>query len=507
MVFGNFQTVNFEKVRKGLPGKTTIEFGTDGWRAVIEKDFTFENVGKVAQAIADFLNWEERQKMSVYRELNISYRPASAGLVVGYDTRRLSSEFGETVARVLAANGIPVFLVDQPNPTPVVAHAVLQKEAAGAVMITASHNPPEYNGIKFKPEYAGSALPEYTEQIEKRVWDILAKGKEVKKNPIATIETFDPRVRYLERIVEFVDWEALRKSNFKVVVDPLYGAGRGILYGLLKQRGISAQEIHGELDPTFGGLNPEPIGEHIRPLTKEVLKQGADAGLALDGDADRIGAVDENGNFVNSHQIFSLILRYLCKDLGWKGAVVKTFSTTQMINILASKYELKLFETPVGFKHIARLMLSEDVLIGGEESGGIGIKNHIPERDGILCGLLLLQIMAKKESKLGEVIADLMREVGPHFFDRRDFHFEEPGQKEKVLERLRQNPPREIAGKEVAETNTLDGWKFFFGDGSWVLFRPSGTEPMLRLYVEAGSKERVEEIINAGEKIIKESWR
>jgi phosphomannomutase len=489
-----------------LSEKTSIEFGTDGWRAIIEKDFTLENVAKVSQAIADFLNWEERRNMSVYKELNITYRPASAGLVVGYDTRRLSAEFGEAVGRVLAANGIPVFLADKANPTPVVAHAVLQKGAAGAVMITASHNPPEYNGIKFKPEYAGSALPEYTEQIEKRVWDILAKGKEVKENPLAKIEKFDPRIKYLKAIDGFVDWESLRSSNFRVVVDPLYGAGREILFRLLESKGIAAQEIHGELDPTFGGLNPEPIGEHIRPLTEAVLKQGADVGLALDGDADRIGAVDEKGNFVNSHQIFSLILRYLCRDLGWKGAVVKTFSTTQMINVLAAKYGLKLYETPVGFKHIARLMLSEDVLIGGEESGGIGIKNHIPERDGMLCGLLLLQIMAKRESKLGEVIVDLMAEVGPHFYERRDFHFEEPGQKERVLERLRDNPPGEIAGRKIVETNTLDGWKFFLEDGSWVLLRPSGTEPMLRLYVEADSRERVQEVINAGEKIIKESW-
>lgn len=493
------------RVRKELSDQTAIEFGTDGWRAVIEKDFTFENVGKVAQAIADFINSDERQKMEVYRELNISYHPPSSGLVVGYDTRRLSPQFGDTVARVLAANGIPVFLVNQPNPTPVVAHAVLQKQTAGAVMITASHNPPEYNGIKFKPEYAGSALPEYTEKIEKRVQDILAKGEEARENPTAPIEIFDPRPRYLERIVEFVDWDALRRSDFRVVVDPLYGAGRGILFGLLKEKGVSVEEIHGELDPSFGGLNPEPIGEHIKPLMKEVRRLGADVGLALDGDADRIGAVDEKGNFVNSHEIFSLILRYLCRDLGWRGAVVKTFSTTQMINILAEKYKLELFETPVGFKHIARLMLSKDVLIGGEESGGIGIKNHMPERDGILCGLLLLQIMAKKGSKLGEVVKDLMREVGPHFSQRRDFHFSQPAEKERVLQRLREKPPTEIAGRKVVKTSTLDGWKFFFADGSWVLFRPSGTEPMLRLYAEAGSAQRVEEIINAGERIIKES--
>lgn len=479
-----------------------IKFGTDGWRAIIDDDFSFENVAKVTQAIADFINLEERRKLSIYQELNIEYRPGNAGLVVGYDTRKHSPEFGEVVARVLAANNIPVYLANQANPTPVVAHAIRDKKTAGAVMITASHNPPQYNGIKFKAEYAGSALPEYTAMIEERLTDILPGRRKVKEKPTAEIKIFDPRPSYLKDIVSFIDWDLLKAANYKVVIDPLYGAGRGILFDLLKDKGIRANEIHGELDPSFGGLNPEPIGKQIIPLIQTVGQKSADIGLALDGDADRIGAVDEKGVFVNSHQIFALLLRYLHKQLGWTGAVVKTFSTTEMIDILASKYGLKLYETPVGFKHIVRRILSEDVLIGGEESGGIGIKNHIPERDGILCGLLLLQIMTLKRKKLSEVIEELWEEVGPHYYDRYDFHFGKLEEQKEALERLEKASPPQIAGAKVVRLSTLDGWKFFLDEGSWVLYRASGTEPVIRLYVEAADPKRVEQILSDGKKLI-----
>ncbi len=479
-----------------------IKFGTDGWRAIIDKDFNFDNVAKVAQAIASFVKSDERRELSVYKELRIEYQPAARGLVVGYDTRRHSPQFGETVARVLSANNIPVYLVNQANPTPVVAHAVRNRKTAGAVMITASHNPAEYNGIKFKAEYAGSALPEYTNMIEARVNDVLTGKETVKDKPAAEIETFDPRISYLKDIMHFIDWELLKEAEYKVIADPLYGAGRVILSDLLKNKGIRIEEIHGELDPSFGGLHPEPIGKHIQPLIETVKRRSADAGLALDGDADRIGAVDEKGNFVNPHQIFALLLRYLHKQLGWDGVVVKTFSTTRMIDILASKYGLKLYETPIGFKHVVRHILSEDVLIGGEESGGIGIKNHLPERDGILCGLLLLQIMATKNKKLSEVVEELQEEVGPHYFERFDFHFDDLEKQKEALERFKKTSPSEVAGEAVVNFSTLDGWKFFLEEGSWVLFRASGTEPVIRLYVEAPDPKRVKEIISYGKMLI-----
>lgn len=482
--------------------ETVIEFGTDGWRAIINEDFTFENVARVAQAIAQFINSSGRKEMEIYRLQSLEYQPSTSGLIVGYDTRFLSDKFAETAARVVAANDIPVYLVQDAAPTPAVAYAIKDKKTAGAIMITASHNPPEYNGVKFKPEYAGSALPEFTEEIEKYLGDIIVRNQEVSTEPRAPIEKFDPRPAYFRQVESLVNLPTIARAKFKVVADPMYGAGREWLRSILEEAGINVIEIHGELDPSFGGLYPEPMGKHIEPLMDAVRDLRADVGLALDGDADRLGAVDSRGRFINSHQIFSLLLTHLVRDRGWAGAVVKTFSTTQMVNILAEKYNLKLYETPIGFKHICRLMLAEDILIGGEESGGIGVKNHIPERDGILAGLLLLQIMASHGKTLEGILDDLIREVGFFAYDRRDYHFSDNLEKEMVLKKLKEFNPKEMSGSKVVGTKTLDGLKFFLEDGSWILFRASGTEPLIRVYAEAHSQEKVNQLLEEGEKIV-----
>ncbi|MBI4744048.1 MAG: phosphoglucomutase/phosphomannomutase family protein [Actinobacteria bacterium] len=472
--------------------KQKFEFGTDGWRAVISDEFTFKNVSLVAQAVADFIKSDERKEIDIYKR-GIEYRDFKNGLVIGYDTRFLSDKFARKAAEVISANDIPVFLVKSATPTPVVSFAVKDKKTAGAVMITASHNPPEYNGIKFKPEYGGSALPECTALIEKCLNRILDENKEVKVNPVAKIEEFDPFISYFNQIKSFIDFDLIGSANLKVVADPMYGAGRGWLSRILNETGLNVIEIHNEANPYFGGLNPEPIGKHIQALIDTVKIENANLGIALDGDADRIGLVDETGEFINSHQIFSLLLDYLVKDFHLKGGVVKTFSTTQMINLLADEYKLRLYETPIGFKYICRLMLTEDILIGGEESGGIGIKNHIPERDGILCGLLLLQMMVVRR------IDDLMDRIGHFYYDRRDFHFSDNDEKQRVLDKIQSIKPGEVFFSDLVRTETLDGVKFFLNDKSWILFRASGTEPMLRVYAESFSRERVSELLDIGE--------
>lgn len=478
--------------------KQKFEFGTDGWRAVISEEFTFKNVSLVAQAIADFIKSDERKKMDIYKK-GVEYRDFTNGLVIGYDTRFLSSEFAKRAAEVIAGNGIPVFLVKSATPTPAVSFAVKNKKAVGAIMITASHNPSEYNGIKFKPEYGGSAFPEHTALIEEYLNRILDEDREIKIIPDAKIEEFNPFTAYLNQIKSFIDFDLIASAGLKVVADPMYGAGRGWLSGILKEAGVDVVEIHGELNPSFGDLNPEPIGRHMQQLINAVKKENADIGIALDGDADRIGVVDEFGEFINSHQIFALLLEYLVNDFKLKGGAVKTFSTTQMINILADKYKLKLYETQIGFKYICNLMLTEDILIGGEESGGIGIKNHIPERDGILCGLLLLQMMAVRKKSIRVILNDLMNEIGYFYYDRRDFHFNNNSEKQLVLEKIKSIDPGKVFLSDQVKIENLDGLKFFLKDKSWILFRASGTEPMLRVYVESFSRERVDELLNIGE--------
>lgn len=465
----------------------TIKFGTDGWRAVISKDFTFENVAIVAQAIADYV---------------LSENKAHQGLVIGYDSRFLSREYAEECAKVICSNDIKVYLTNKITPTPVVSYAVKYLNTAGGIMVTASHNPPEYNGIKFKAEYGGSALPDIIADIEKHLFRSQVKMGELREAKVqGLLEYIDADQMYFDHIKTLVNLDLIKSLQAKIIIDPMYGAGSGYVKRLLKEIGVECLEIRSEHNPGFGGVNPEPIDKNLGSLIDEVRSQNAHVGLATDGDADRIGAIDAAGDFINSHQIYALLLRHLIEKRGWSGGVVKTFSTTQMIDKLAEKYGIKAFETPIGFKYICELFLSEDILIGGEESGGIGIKNHIPERDGILISLLLLEIMATYQQPLGEILKGLMDEIGFHYYDRIDLHLS-MDKKEKLMNELRSGTINIVANTRVAKVETLDGVKFIMNDNSWLLFRASGTEPVVRVYAEANCLEKVQEYLGFGRGII-----
>ncbi|MBT1071960.1 phosphoglucomutase/phosphomannomutase family protein [Pelotalea chapellei] len=460
-----------------------IKFGTDGWRGVIAREFTFENLSVVAQATMDYLNRDGL---------------GEKGLIIGYDRRFLSRDFARRVAEIAVGNGIRVLLTDDYAPTPAISWAVRERGAGAGVMITASHNPPEYNGFKIKEAFGGSARPVTTKLLEEIVAYNLANGRRVIECPYeearanGLIELFDPCVGYFRQIGRYVDLELIAKSGIKAVVDPMFGAGSGFIPRLL----TGVDEIHNVENPLFGGQPPEPIAEHLKELSALVAGGKYQVGLALDGDADRIGAVDENGVFFSSHCIFTVILKHLIEHKRLQGGVVKTVSTTRMIDLLTEKYGLSLFETPIGFKHICELMLSEDILMGGEESGGLGVKGHIPERDGILLGLLLLEAMAVSGKGLRRLLEETMDEIGRFHYRRVDQRIEDNA-KEQLIARLRSQPPRMINNRQVATLNSSDGFKFTFENGDWLLIRPSGTEPVLRLYSEAGSSDEVDRLLQA----------
>lgn len=460
-----------------------IKFGTDGWRGVIARDFTFDNLSLVAQATMDYLNREGL---------------GDKGLIIGFDRRFLSRDFARRVAEISAGNGIRARLSEEYAPTPAISWAVKESGAGAGIMITASHNPPEYNGFKIKESFGGSALPATTRILEEIVSFNIDNERRVLALPYeeacskGLIEIFDPREGYFHQIGRYVDLDLISRSGITAVVDPMYGAGCGFIQKLLP----SVSEIHGIENPSFGGQAPEPIAQHLTELS-ELLKSGKfQVGLALDGDADRIGAVDENGDFFSSHCIFTVILRHLIEYKKLTGGVVKTVSTTRMIDLLAAKFGLDLYETPIGFKHICELMLEHDILMGGEESGGLGVKGHIPERDGILLGLLLLEAMAVSGKGLRQLLNETMDEIGHFHYQRIDRRIDSSA-KERLIAKLGSTPPTEIDGRKVSSTNFSDGFKFIFENGDWLLIRPSGTEPVLRLYSEAGSMEQVDRFLRA----------
>ncbi len=465
-----------------------IHFGTDGWRAVISEDFTFDNVRRVAQAIAEYF---------------IEVGGMGAPTVVGFDTRFLSDRYAVEVARVLAGNNLIVHLANADAPTPAVSFAVKEKGAIGGVMITASHNPPRYNGIKLKAANGGSALAEDTKRVEV----LLDKGSPFSLN-IADLETaiaeghivrFDPAPAYEAHLETLIDRNIISARPGKVVIDPMYGAGRDYIRDFLKDTGWQATQIRYEMNPGFGGIHPEPILPHLNALVDAVKDAHGAFGLATDGDADRTGAVDEDGIFVSPHVIFALALRYLVEERGLRGSVVKTVSTTLMIDRLCRAYGLPLHETPVGFNHIADLMMKDDVLIGGEESGGISIRGHIPEGDGVLMGLLLLEIVARAGVPLKDLIADLQQKYGPHHYARKDLPLARPVAKKDMVKRLTEGAPASIGEVSVREVRSNDGVKYLLADDSWLLIRPSGTEPVLRVYAESPEPAMVAELIGYGE--------
>lgn len=469
-----------------------IAFGTDGWRAVIAEEFTFANVQRVAQAAAEMI-----------LEKHAGSNPPE--VVIGFDTRFLSDRFAIDTARVMAANGIVAWLSRADVPTPAISYNVKAKNAAAGVVITASHNPPRYNGFKLKASYGGSATAEESSIVEKYLRQNENNGRAPRLIEYQQgldsemIRRFDPTWIYYQHLSELLDMDKISERELKVVSDAMWGAGRGSFAAILGRTKTHVEEIRGAMNPGFGGIHPEPILRYLKDLVATVTRNHADVGLATDGDADRIGAVDAQGNFVDPHHIFALVLRHLVEHKKKTGAVVKTISTTFMIDNMAKAYHLPLHETPVGFNHIGDLMMKQDVLIGGEESGGISVKGHIPEGDGVLMGLLLLEVMAYSRAPLHEIIADLQQKFGPAHYARNDVVLARQVAKQAVVQKLQDSAPAHINGQTVTRLNTLDGIKFYMADDSWLLVRPSGTEPVLRIYAEARTPEDVQALLAQGD--------
>jgi phosphomannomutase len=465
-----------------------IKFGTDGWRGVIADDFTFDNVRRVAGAIAAYV---------------LKHEDARRGLIVGYDTRFASPRAAQVAAEVLAGAGIPVQLANDYTPTPAISYAVKNRPAAGGVVITSSHNPWNWNGMKFKSKLGGSAAPAIMQVIE----EALGAGA-MPDGEKAAIDEVDLKQPYIAAICAFADVDLIAKANFKFAIDAMYGAGRGVLGQIFTSRGIQHVAIRQELNPLFPGINPEPIEPNLALLRQTVVKERCHAGLATDGDADRIGAVTEDGSFVDAHKIFSILTNWLLERKKWPGEIVRAFNTTGMVDRIAAKYGRKLNECPIGFKYVTDLMSKHEILIGGEESGGIGYSRFLPERDGILNSLLLANVMAEEGKPLGQLVGDLQREYGPHYYGRRDLHIPDEV-KQTAIQRARSERTKRLGSYNVIRKEGLDGIKFFLdaptnGNGAqpWVLFRASGTEPLLRVYSEAASPELVNEILASAETFV-----
>ena len=467
-----------------------IKFGTDGWRGIIAQDFTFDNVRICAQAVAEYL-----------KQSGLAHR----GLIVGYDTRFASEDFASAAAEVAAGNGIKVSLCPQVTPTPVVSYGVLAQKAGGAIVITASHNPAKWSGFKYKSEIGSSASSEVTAQIEKNIALILGTG-EVNRIPQAEaldkglIEYLDLAPTYFDHLTSLIDLNGLRRAKLKVVVDPMYGAGIGYFKTLLGNGAIELIEINSERNPLFSGIQPEPIAANLDKLSATVTRRKADVGVAIDGDADRLGIVDENGVFLTPLQVFALLALYLLEVRGERGPIVKTITTTNMLYRLGEIFGVPVHETPVGFKYVAPMMIAENALIGGEESGGYGFRGHMPERDGILAGLYFLDLMGKTGKSPSQLIDYLYSKVGPHHFKRIDLEFPKD-KRQAIIDRIEHNPPQSIEGVKVVNLDTRDGFRFTLADNTWLLIRFSGTEPVLRLYTESDSPARVEKLLERGREI------
>ncbi len=493
-----------------------IKFGTDGWRAVIARDFTFANVERVAQAYADYLRTSGRDSLlnqlvavgqispseaqapmfrDVAGQASASAQPL---VVVGFDRRFLSEQFARRAAEVLAGNDFRIALFQQSVPTPLVSWAVKDLQAGGGVVITASHNPAEFNGFKIKAPWGGSAAPETTTAVERLVdvnspkrAELLADGHELLAPAINS---------YRRQIATYIDLDLLRSANEIVIADPMHGSGAHWVERCLNGGKLNVETIRSNRDPLFGGVNPEPIDRNLSPLKKRVVETKALVGLATDGDADRVGAVNEQGQTMTMHDVVPIVLLHLARNRKMTGGVVRTFSQSVLLKRIAAAHGLKVYETPIGFKYIAELMLKEDILIGAEESGGIGLKGHIPERDGILNSLLFLEAVVTAGKKPSQMLTELHREFGEFHFGRRDLQMDvESGMR--LVAGLATNPPASFAGYEVSSVQTLDGTKLCFADESWVLFRQSGTEPVLRIYAEATSREKMNSLLEEGEKL------
>jgi len=468
-----------------------IKFGTSGWRGVIADDFTFSRVRAVTQAIADHLGAQGLKEK---------------GIVVGYDTRFLSERFAAESVRVFAANGIRSFLSNRDVPTPAVAFDIIRRKAAGGINFTASHNPPEYNGLKFSPAWGGPALPETTKDIETRANAFLDKNSvsvmtlaDAKQKGL--VEDADLRKAYLDDLKKKIDFDPIKKAKQKIALDLLYGTGRDYLDSVLRDAGCAITVVHGHRDALFGGRSPEPSEENLFELSATMKKNKFDIGLAVDGDADRFGVMDQDGTYINPNQVLALVLDYLCRTRGWKGGAARSIATSHLVDAVAKKHNIEVYETGVGFKYIGDLLVQGKIIFGGEESAGLTIKDHVPEKDGILACLLVAEMIATEKRSIKDMLKRLYKEVGTILNDRVNIRLTE-GNRAEVNARLSQ-PLNELGGLRVkGKKTTADGTKYMLEDDSWVLMRASGTEPVVRIYVESSSEEKIKELIDAGKKFI-----
>lgn len=462
--------------------KPSIKFGTDGWRGIIADDFTYANLRLVAQGVAEYLK----------------SRSADPLAVVGYDCRFGAEAFAEEAARVLAGNGVRTLLFDRPSPTQVASWTVIDRKAQGAVVITASHNPWLFNGVKYKPETGSSAPTEVIQDLERRIAELdegqVRRADLTEAKASRVIQTYDPRPAYYEQIGRMINLEAIRSAGLDIVHECMHGSGYGYVTELIGGGSTRIMELHAERNPFFGGVNPEPITPNLTTALQTMKAGGHDLCIATDGDADRLGIIDETGRFINQLQVYALLMLYLFDKRGMRGPVVKTVNMTSMADKLGKEFGIEVFELPVGFKNVAPKMMETNAVLGGEESGGFAIRGHIPERDGILAGLCFADMIIQYQKPISQILADLEARVGPHSYERRDIAMPRETyaqDRERIMKTMREREPREIDGQKVERIRDDDGFKFYLADGSWVLIRMSGTEPLIRIYSEAASQEAV----------------
>jgi len=469
-----------------------IKFGTDGWRGVVGDDFTYETLRYAAQGVAEYLK----------------DRTPTPLAVVGYDCRFASEFFAEEVARVLAGNGVRTLLFDRAAPTQVASWTVIDCKASGAAVVTASHNPYQFNGLKYKPETGSAAPPEVIAELERRIGELPVRGADAVRRASPDdpmIQRHDPKPAYFAQIRRMVDLEAMTRAGLRIVHESMHGSGAGYIKELIGQGASTVTELHAERNPFFGGVNPEPIPPNIAAAQGLMEEGDYDLCICTDGDADRVGIIDETGRFVNQLQVYALLMRYLVEVRGWNGPVVKSINMTAMADQLGQRYGVAVHEVPVGFKNIAPRMMETDAVLGGEESGGYAIRGHLPERDGILAGLFIADMIVKAGKPLSEVLKQLEADVGPHAYARHDIHMPRDTyetDRRRVIETLAANAPQVIAGVPVERVRNDDGYKFYLKDGSWVLLRTSGTEPLIRVYSEAASDDQVQARLATLEEVV-----
>jgi len=464
-----------------------IKFGTDGWRGVVGDDFTYGTLRQAAQGVAEYLAAKGNDQLAV----------------VGYDCRFASEIFAEEVARVFAGNGVGSLLFDRPSPTQVASWTVIDRKAAGAAVITASHNPYIFNGLKYKPETGSSAPPDVIAELERRI-NATPEVKQAAADS-AFIRRYDPQPAYNAQIARMLELDPVKVGGLRVLHEVMHGSGYGYIVELLGGGSTTVIELHAERNPFFGGVNPEPIPDNLSEALQTMKSGGYDLCICTDGDADRLGIIDETGRFVNQLQVYALLMVYLVEMRGWKGPVVRSVNMTHMADALGRQYGVPVYEVPVGFKNVAPKMMQTGAVLGGEESGGFAIRGHIPERDGILAGLCFADMMVRSGRSVSQLLQDLEAKVGPHAYARHDIHLPRDSYEQdrrRILETLREKQPKSVAGVEVERVRDDDGFKFFLKDGSWVLLRTSGTEPLIRVYAEAKDSQAVEQRLEELEAVV-----